>query len=835
MTEPAIKPIDTSTIHRLCSAQVIPDLASGIKELVENSLDAGATSIDIVLKNHGLHGFEVIDNGSGIDPSNYEFVALKHYTSKIADFKDLEHVLTFGFRGEALSSLCGVGRLVVTTATQEQAPMGVQLEYDHQGRLISNTPIARSVGTTVSVTQLFDTMPVRLQELKRTYKREYAKALTLIHAYCIISTNVRLFAYNEPPKGPRARLLSINGNSSLRDNLTNVFGLKVVSQLDPFDIDLAPTIQGSISGFISKPQFGLGRKSSDRQYFYINGRPCALPKISKAFNEVYSNFITNQYPVVVANLKIPTESYDVNVTPDKRNIMLHDEQILIQKILSALEIQFEPSRSTFDASPMVAGTPMSLTPVGNVVDTATTNEDEENGSAAPARRTISLVSAAAVASTSSSTTTTTRTLSISQLGALGNPTGRAFRPNDRSSSSSSSSKRAAPPTSTLNDYVKRSRPASSDPSTSGGALAALLAGMRASSASTTSAPADDERPIAEQPLASSAQEAETPMDVLEAQDFDEDTQMDENLQQTASSTSQPRRPLWQSLNRVNRTTIALSDLTSIWQQSMLPSKSQDQLNDNDNGHSGDDTTMASLTKSLKHANLDVNDNDAATRALSLVINKHDFVNMKILGQFNTGFIIAMLNQELFIIDQHAADEKYNFETLQQTTVIKGQKLIRPQLLELTSSEELLVMDNLDIFRANGFEIQVDEAAEPTQRIRIISQPASRNTLLDKRDIAELVHLIDENPGKMVRCSRYRAMFASKACRKSVMIGDPLKKSDMIKIVRHMGEINQPWNCPHGRPTMRHLMTLQLPQLHAKPSLQSRRHILSFKGSMVNEP
>ena len=105
---PVVQPIDKRTIHQICSGQVILSIATAMKELVENSLDAGATNIDIKLKNHGAEILEVNDNGAGVEPHNFEALTLKHHTSKLKDFSDLASVETFGFRGEALSSLCAL-------------------------------------------------------------------------------------------------------------------------------------------------------------------------------------------------------------------------------------------------------------------------------------------------------------------------------------------------------------------------------------------------------------------------------------------------------------------------------------------------------------------------------------------------------------------------------------------------------------------------------------------------------------------------------------------------------------------------------------------------------
>ena len=183
--------------------------------------------------------------------------------------------------------------------------------------------------------------------------------------------------------------------------------------------------------------------------------------------------------------------------------------------------------------------------------------------------------------------------------------------------------------------------------------------------------------------------------------------------------------------------------------------------------------------------------------------------MDILGQFNLGFIIAKLQSDLFIIDQHATDEKFNFETLQKSCIIQNQKLIHPQNLELTAVGESILLDNLDIFEKNGFSFEIDHSKPGGRKVRLTSIPHSKNWEFGSEDIEELIFMLSDAPGTMCRPSRIRSMFASRACRKSVMIGTALSETQMKKLVTNMGTIEQPWNCPHGRPTMRHLVNLEM--------------------------
>jgi DNA mismatch repair protein PMS2 len=211
---------------------------------------------------------------------------------------------------------------------------------------------------------------------------------------------------------------------------------------------------------------------------------------------------------------------------------------------------------------------------------------------------------------------------------------------------------------------------------------------------------------------------------------------------------------------------------------------------------------------------------SAEDRLSLTVTKADFAQMRIIGQFNLGFILAVRpgtdHDELFIIDQHASDEKFNFEHLQAETVVQNQRLVRPQRLDLTAVEEEIVLANREALEKNGFVVTVDESGdEPIgRRCQLVSLPLSKEVVFGTRDLEELIVLLSEWAGlssasthSVPRPSKVRKMFAMRACRSSIMVGKTLTIRQMERVVRNMGTIDKPWNCPHGRPTMRHLMSL----------------------------
>ncbi|KNC80223.1 hypothetical protein SARC_07410 [Sphaeroforma arctica JP610] len=239
----------------------------------------------------------------------------------------------------------------VTTRMADQTS-GTKIVYDADGHIVSQTPAPRGTGTTVVIEQLFSRMPVRYQQLQKNIKREFAKLLQMIQAYCIISTNIRIICTNQPLRGSRQQMVSTGNNKNVLTNLINVFGAKQGREVSPIEIKAADPsgeeailkIEGLISNVLP---VSCGRSSADRQFFYVNGRPCDLVKVAKAVNESYRSFNAHKYPVVILNIIAQRANCDVNVTPDKRTVYLHEEKSILALIKSTLDGMYEPSRNTY--------------------------------------------------------------------------------------------------------------------------------------------------------------------------------------------------------------------------------------------------------------------------------------------------------------------------------------------------------------------------------------------------------------------------------------------------------------------------------------------------------
>ncbi|XP_007498329.1 mismatch repair endonuclease PMS2 isoform X1 [Monodelphis domestica] len=852
-TAKAIKPIDRKSVHQICSGQVVLNLATAVKELLENSVDAGATNIDLKLKEYGADLIEVSDNGLGVEKENFEGLTLKHHTSKIQDFSDLTHVETFGFRGEALSSLCALSDVMISTC-HKSATIGTRLVFDHNGKIVQKIPYPRPQGTTVSVQQLFSTLPVRYKEFQRNIKKEFTKMVQVLQAYCIISTGIRINCTNQIGQGKRQTIVGTNGNSTIKENIGAVFGQKQLQSLIPF-VQLPPSESiceefgincndalhnlFSISGFVSRSDHGVGRSTTERQFFFINQRPCDPAKISRIVNEVYHLYNRHQYPFVVLNISVDSECVDINVTPDKRQILLQEEKFLLAVLKTSLIGMFDSgvNKLSVNQKPL-------LDSGGNLLKMYSTEMEK---TLPEKKNLISLQNKGEEK----------RTLTISRLReafSLQHTTEQSFQ---TLKTHKQDSPRQRNPWSfcSTSSLVNSSKPISGKECGS----QEMVEPTPCIHSSMSPKPVDTDKDsghsgtFTQSDEGSSTPEKGAGRECITSSPREDYTFSKENVDIFKKS------PGIDSQFSITESCLEEKSIENVFINLSPPSNSSPQgkrfkkevsslnfsvppkvMNAEELSASQVDIaikvtkkevpldfSMISLTKRIQQlqqqeqqrvkaqnyrrfrAKISPGENQAAEDELRKEISKDMFAEMEIIGQFNLGFIITKLNEDLFIIDQHATDEKYNFEMLQLHTVLQGQRLIMPQTLNLTAVNEAILIENLEIFRKNGFDFIIDEHAPVTERVKLISLPTSKNWTFGPQDIDEMIFMLSDCPGVMCRPSRVRQMFASRACRKSVMIGTALNKNEMKKLITHMGEIEHPWNCPHGRPTMRHIASLNI--------------------------
>ena len=317
--------LSKNVINQIAAGEVIERPFSVVKELVENSVDAGATRISIEVSNE-CRNLRVADNGSGIHPDDILLAFSKHATSKILTGDDLYAVKTMGFRGEALASIISISKLTCITRTKD-FDYGTKVECENSEVKKAQTGCA--IGTIMDIKDLFYNLPARLKFLKSP-KTEFAYINELIQSLALTHPDV---AFELKNNGKTT--LKTTGQNDLGQTVKEVFSDEVLKNLRPvLKTDRISNLK--ISGLISTPDYT--RASKKDYYMYVNSRIVKCPIFQKSIDMAYKNLIGSRYPFIILNLEIPPEDVDVNVHPTKKEVRYKNPNQIFNFIHSAIDM-----------------------------------------------------------------------------------------------------------------------------------------------------------------------------------------------------------------------------------------------------------------------------------------------------------------------------------------------------------------------------------------------------------------------------------------------------------------------------------------------------------------
>ncbi|MBD3192225.1 MAG: DNA mismatch repair endonuclease MutL [Candidatus Heimdallarchaeota archaeon] len=321
--------LDQKTINKIAAGEVVERPASVVKELVENSLDAGATEINITVEGYGLDLIKVVDNGIGMSPQDAELAWKPHTTSKLRTVEDLDSIHSLGFRGEALASIAAVAMIELITRQKNQ-PTGIRLQVKG-GKLIQKEEWDGAPGTIVSVRNLFYNVPARKKFLKSS-STELGHIIEFVTRQALIHPEVHFRLRHN-----KSELLNSPGSDNPLEPFISIFGVELAKKMLKVDYQQGEV---AVSGFTSLP--AESRSSRSHEMIYVNKRYIKSQVISEAIEEAYKTLLMkNRFPVALINIKVDTSKVDVNIHPTKREVRFDNVsqvfKVVKEAIVKALE------------------------------------------------------------------------------------------------------------------------------------------------------------------------------------------------------------------------------------------------------------------------------------------------------------------------------------------------------------------------------------------------------------------------------------------------------------------------------------------------------------------
>lgn len=320
-----IKVLDQHTIDKIAAGEVIERPASVVKELVENSIDAGATRITVEITDGGTSMIRVTDNGSGIETDDVRKAYLSHATSKLDNVDDLMNIISLGFRGEALSTIAAVSKVEMITKTHD-ALSGVKYEI-HGGKEIDFKEIGAPDGTTIICRNIFYNTPARLKFLKTNMTEgSYINDLMTHIALANPDVAIQLISNNKV-------IVDTQGDGRLKETIYSLYGKDITRGLLDVNYDEADI---KITGYVGKPFLSKGNRSFEN--YFVNKRYIKSPIVNRAIEEAYKTHIMqHKFPYTALFIEVPPYMVDVNVHPAKREFRFDNEQGLFHAVFHAVK------------------------------------------------------------------------------------------------------------------------------------------------------------------------------------------------------------------------------------------------------------------------------------------------------------------------------------------------------------------------------------------------------------------------------------------------------------------------------------------------------------------
>ena len=743
--------LDDLTINKIAAGEVIERPASVVKELVENSIDAGATNITIETKNGGISYIRITDNGKGFMPDDMEIAFERHATSKIRKADDLETVTSMGFRGEALASIAAISNVVLISKTEENE-IGKKIEVKG-GNIINLEDAGCPKGTTITVTDLFYNTPVRYKFLKKDFT-EAGYIEDTVTRIALVHPEIAIKLINSGKV-----IIQTSGNGDMKSVIYNIYGKDVAENIIDVNYEYEDM---KVTGVVGKPV--IARSNRSNQLFFVNKRYIKDKVLTSAAEQGFKGLLTiGKYGFLVLNIEMNPQKVDVNVHPAKLEVRFEDENKVFKAIYHAVKdsllkedlipdktkIELDKQNSwKMNTSPM--GTKSKENTVYNNV-----NENSIENNAVSKSQDTEEAKFDILAEINKMRNAPLPDLSELQNKSDDNEINAIKRDEIENYKDNQMQHKTEHDYSNEREEEKHSK--LSD-------IFSIFGGKK------------------------------------KENNVDED-----NIDDTKNFIAQ-------IYNNKNEDALKLNDETQKVDLSKLNEKMQeiDKLQEDPDYKNFDEMyakTFGVVKKEEPKLEEEKKEYDITDKDLKTVENVSIFEKMpedimptyKYIGIAFSTYIIIEMNNELYIIDQHAAHERIMYEKIKANYYNDENKdsqlMLLPDIINLSHKDMQIAKDNMEIFEKAGFILE--EFGENT--IKLSGVPTVCLDLDTKELFLETLDEIN-TVARTAKQEIEEKFIATVACKAAVKANMALTREEVDNLMRQLLVLPNPFTCPHGRPT-----------------------------------
>ena len=757
--------LDELTINKIAAGEVIERPASVIKEMVENSIDAGATNITVEIKNGGISYIKVSDNGKGIAQDDLEIAFERHATSKIRSADDLNTVTSMGFRGEALASIAAIANVEMISKTQEQ-DIGYRVVVE-AGDILEKEETAAPAGTTITVKNLFFNTPVRYKFLKKDYT-ESGYIEDVITRIALVNPNIAFKLINTGKT-----VIQTNGDGELKNVIYSIYGKDIANGIMEVNYKYEDL---NIIGVIGKPE--IARSNRSNQLFFVNKRYIKDKILTSATEQAYKGLIPiGKFGFAILNIEMNPAKVDVNVHPAKLEVRFEEENKVFQAIYHAI-------KDTLLKSELVANTekkPEIDNPVFGTNRNLTFEERLKNIRENKKENTGGLFSFRKNAEKQIEDYTEQES-KIKTNNILED----IYESKQKEKLVENISEKEQE-----KDEEKDIKSSVGEPINTADVLIQLRQMKEKLEKEVQSNSASSEEGVKEDSEAYKLQiEKETENENIE-ENKEQNKEQNEIIEKTSEAIENLKnqeinsefKQIKQKMEKLQDTPqVVTEDFNEMYKKlfGTLP------VEDKEEPKKDQDNTAVDIIK----------DN------VSMFENAEEYQKpvYKFIGIVFKTYIILEMNDEMYILDQHAAHERIMYEKVKQNYYSQknkdSQMLLLPDIITLTHKEMDIAKENMKMFEQAGFSLE--EFGENT--IKLTGVP----TVCIDLDTKELfLETLDEinTVARTAKQEKEEKFIATVACKAAVKANMALTSQEVESLMDKLLKLPNPFTCPHGRPTV----------------------------------